>query len=64
MNHDQLIQSLRNALRECKNAAENHSLPASARLELVRDCATPALYLPNPEPIDFLAPLKDRQAKP
>lgn len=41
----QLFEVLRGALDQCKAAAENKSLPPSARLELVRDYATPALDL-------------------
>ena len=37
--HEQLIE----ALRQCKAAVEDGSLPPSARLELVRDIATPIL---------------------
>jgi len=36
-------QALVDALRKCKAAIEDQSLPPSARMELVRDYATPAI---------------------
>lgn len=42
-NYETRCKLLTAALRQCKAAAESKDLPPSARLELVRDIATPAL---------------------
>ena len=43
MKHDPLVAELLAALQRCKAAAQRGDLPPSARLELVRDYATPAI---------------------
>ncbi len=43
LSKDELISILLTALRRCKTSAEDGNQPPSARLELVRDYATPAI---------------------
>lgn len=42
----EIIGELHRGLRACKNAVEDGSIPPSARMELVKDYATPLLNRP------------------